>query len=54
MISMNIIHSNATEGSFSGVLDAAQGLIGVYETDGKKYQVTCDRSFKIQVTEMTP
>ena len=52
MISMKIIFSSDKTGVFSGFVDSDLRLIGVYEIDGKKYQVTCDHAFTIHVVEM--
>jgi hypothetical protein len=53
MISMTIIKDDKT-GVFSGVVDSNKRLIGVYEYDGKKYQVSCDSAYKTYIVEMAP
>jgi hypothetical protein len=51
MIAMTIVMADGRTGVFSGALDAGRRLIGVYEVDGKKYQVMCDEAFKVQSNE---
>ncbi len=53
MIAVRLSLSDNRSGEFSGTVDTVMGLYGVFELDGKKYQVNCDRLYKTTIVEMT-
>jgi hypothetical protein len=46
---MTLTSADGKKGAFIGIVDSSQGLIGVYEVDGNKYNVICDESLNVHV-----
>jgi hypothetical protein len=51
-LSIDVTFLNSKTGRFGGVVDRVNGLTGIFEFDGKKYQINCDGNLKAHVVEI--